>query len=181
MKLKRYIPTYTYQSIFDIDFLALYENKIRLIFMDIDNTMVPYTSNKPTPDSLQLIESLKEMGFMVVFISNNNKERVSTFCEGLDIPCVHFALKPLKRGFKKGLKLVRKIYQPDEVVVIGDQLMTDIVGGNKMGFTTILVSAILKKSDIFSTRINRKRERRIMKKLKRYFPKDYERLKDYVL
>ena len=76
----------------------------------------------------------------------------------MDYPFICSAKKPLKRGFKKELKAIDHQNRA-EVVVIGDQIMTDILGGNRMGFYTILVEPILRKSDILPTRINRKMER----------------------
>lgn len=177
MSLKKYIPTYVYESIYDIEFLHLYEANIRLLFVDIDNTLAPYDENTPTKEAHQLIESLLLMGFEVILISNNNKKRVETYAKPLNVPYVYFALKPLKRGFKRGLKLVDKNYQPEEVLIIGDQLMTDIVGGNKMGFQTALVKPLKKKSDILTTRFNRRREVRVLRKIEKKYKEAYDSIK----
>lgn len=180
-RLKRYIPNEFKESIFKIDFLTLYEQGFRLLFIDIDNTLVSYTEKIPTKEVHELIENLKEMGFEIILISNNYHKRVSKFAAPLiDIPFVHYALKPFKRGFKKGLKMASQKYEPSEVIAIGDQLMTDIKGANKLGFYSVLVKAIEQKTDVLSTRINRFFERRILKKLKRKYKEEYERtLKQY--
>lgn len=180
-KLRKYIPSQFNESIFEIDFLSLYEKGYRLLFIDIDNTLVSYTRKTPTIEVLDFVKDLKEMGFEIVLISNNYYKRVSTFAAPFgDIPFIHYALKPFKRGFKKGLKLYNNTYKKDEVIAIGDQLMTDIKGANKMGFYTILVRAIEKKTDVLSTRINRIFERQILKKVKKKHYEEYERtLKQY--
>lgn len=181
VRLKKYIPNEFNESIFEIDFLTLYKKGYRLLFIDIDNTLVSYTEKTPTDEVMEFIKKLKDIGFEVIFISNNYYKRVSVFSAPFgDIPFVHYALKPLKRGFKKGLKKASKQYKKEEVIAIGDQLMTDIKGANKMGFYTILVRAIEKKTDVLSTRINRFFERRILKKVKKKHYEDYKRtLKQY--
>lgn len=177
MSLRKYIPNYVYKSVYDIDFLAMYQANIRLLFLDIDNTLAPYDENTPTQEASQLIETLHTIGFEVILISNNNKKRVQTFSIPLNIPYVHFALKPLKRGFKRGLKLAKGTYKNEEIMMVGDQLMTDIVGANKMGFQTCLVAPLKKKSDIFTTRFNRRREARVLKQLEKHYKTDYDNIK----
>ena len=176
MSLRKYIPTDVYKSVYDIDFLTIYQDNIRLIFLDIDNTLAPYDEDVPSKEAHELIQNLQTIGFEIILISNNNKKRVSRFSNPLKIPYVHFALKPLKRGFKRGLKYSSKLYNPQQVLVIGDQLMTDIVGGNKMGFNTVLVAPLKKKSDIFTTRFNRRREQRVLRKLKKHHQAAYDNI-----
>lgn len=180
-KLRNYIPNEFEESIYEIDFLNLYEKGIRLLLIDIDNTLASYTTPLPTTENQELIEKLREIGFEVILISNNNKKRVSKFARGFkDIEYVHFALKPLKRGYKKALKKASKPYEKEEVASIGDQLMTDIKGTNKMGFYSILVRAIEIKTDVITTKINRFFERRKLKRIKKKYKDLYEEvLKDY--
>ncbi len=178
MRVRKYIPTFVYKSVYDIDFLHIYNKEnIRFIFLDIDNTLAPYNENLPTKEAKKLVEELLEIGFELMLISNNNKKRVLRYSEPLGLNAVHFALKPFKRGFKKGLKMASKPYKPEEVLVIGDQLMTDIFGANRMGFMTILVEPIKRKTDILSTRINRLRERRVLKKIKKHYYEKYEEIR----
>lgn len=178
MRVSKYIPNYVYKSVYDIDFLSIYNNeKIRFIFLDIDNTLAPYDEDTPTEEAKKLVKDLLEIGFELILISNNNKKRVLKYSEPLGLNAIYFALKPLKRGFKKGLKFASKPYKPKEVLVVGDQLMTDIYGANRMGFKTILVEPIKRKSDILTTRINRRRERRVLKKIKKHDYEKYEEIR----
>ncbi|MGI6359799.1 MAG: YqeG family HAD IIIA-type phosphatase [Acholeplasmatales bacterium] len=178
MRVNKYIPTFVYKSVYDIDFLSIYnKEKIRFIILDIDNTLAPYDEDTPTEEAKKLIKDLLAIGFELILISNNNKKRVLKYSEPLGLKAIYFALKPLKRGFKKGLKSASKPYKKEEVLVIGDQLMTDIYGANRMGFKTILVEPIKRKSDILTTRINRLRERRVLKKIKKHNYEKYEELR----
>jgi hypothetical protein len=97
MALKHYIPNITYKSIFEIDFLAYYEQGFRLILLDIDNTIIKYDQALADTDTLKLLESIKTLGFEVILISNNNRKRVSLVIEQTKLKGVWFALKkPLK-------------------------------------------------------------------------------------
>ncbi|WP_143595114.1 YqeG family HAD IIIA-type phosphatase, partial [Terribacillus saccharophilus] len=97
-------------------------------------------------------------------ISNNNEQRVKLFSEPLEIPFVYSARKPLGRAFKQAVKQMN--LQKDQIVMIGDQLLTDVLGGNLAGFYTIVVVPIVK-TDGKITRINRMIERRILNYFRR--------------
>ena len=128
------------------------------------------------------VKKMKEIGFEIIIVSNNShKERVSRFAELLDIKYLNFALKPTKIGMKKALKMARQKYNSNEVVALGDQLMTDILVANRMKFHSILVKAVDRKSDILPTRINRKLERHVLKVLRKKNSESYkEKLSAYV-
>ena len=106
---------------------------------------------------------MKEQGIQVTVVSNNNEQRVKDFADPLGIPFIHSARKPFVRAFKRAIQEMRL---RDEVVVIGDQLLTDVLGGNRVGLHTILVVPVAQ-TDGLVTRFNRKIERRIMKNMKK--------------
>ena len=95
-------------------------------------------------------------GFKITIVSNNNQARVAAFSDPLGIPFIPRAKKPFHKAFKQAKQLMQ--LQPEEVVVIGDQLFTDVLGGNRLGLYTILVVPVAQ-SDGFFTRFNRKLER----------------------
>jgi HAD superfamily phosphatase (TIGR01668 family) len=107
---------------------------------------------------------MKEHGIQVTVVSNNNEQRVKDFADPLGIPFIHSARKPLVRAFKRALTKMN--LRAEEVVVIGDQLLTDVLGGNRVGLHTILVVPVAR-TDGFMTRFNRKIERRIMRNMKK--------------
>lgn len=180
-RLRNYIPNKYKESIYKIDFLRLYEKGIRLLLIDIDNTLASYKTILPTEENLNLVKDLQEIGFEVILISNNNYKRVSTFTKPFDdVLFVHWALKPLKRGYKKALRKASKDYKKEQVATIGDQLMTDVKGTKKMGFYSILVKPLERKTDVFTTKINRYFENKKIEKIKKKYKKEYEELlKDY--
>ena len=165
-KNQHFIPKQYVKSVFEIDYNKLYEKGIRLILTDLDNTLISYKETEPQVMQYQWLKMVKDMGFEVIIVSNNShKERVSHFADLFDVPFINLALKPTKIGIKKALKKARKQYKPEEVVALGDQLMTDVLAANRMAFYTILVQAVDKKSDILPTRLNRRLERHVLKVL----------------
>ncbi|HLQ70927.1 MAG TPA: YqeG family HAD IIIA-type phosphatase [Bacillota bacterium] len=162
--LKRFIPNEYVKSIFDIRPTALLSKGIKGIITDLDNTLVPWNVNKPTEEIGNWIKKMKDNGIQVTIISNNNRLRVKTFSDPIEIPYVASARKPLGRAFRQATKQMK--LKKEEVVVIGDQLLTDILGGNRAGYYTILVVPIVQ-SDAAITKFNRKIERKILNRLRR--------------
>ena len=179
-KYTKFIPSEYQKSVKNIDFLHFYQQGFRTIFIDIDNTLVSYKEHHLSDVLIEFLNGIESIGFKLVLISNNNQQRVETFIGSHPFKYVYSARKPLKKGFKKGLNIVGET-DHNRVLHVGDQLMTDIYGGNRLGFYTILVSAIERKSDILPTRINRKLEAFFIKKVKKHQKALYEsRLRPYV-
>lgn len=180
MKLyNKFIPTNFVTNIKDIDYEKLIEQGIKALFFDLDNTIISYDETVIPNEMANYLEELNKK-FKVLVISNSRKNRVETASASLStIPYIKFAKKPFKFGFKKALKKVN--LKNNEVAVIGDQLMTDVFGANRMKFkVSILVYPIKKRSDVFTTRMNRKMEKRVLKKIKKKNPIKYnEVLKQY--
>ena len=99
------------------------------------------------------------MGFEVIIVSNSRKHRVEHFANILGLPFVKFAKKPTKLGMKKALKIASRKYELNEIVEIGDQVMTDVFASRRMKVLTILVKAIDRKTEVFTTKVNRKLEK----------------------
>lgn len=172
------IPHAYRASIFDIDFQSLKKQGKLALFFDLDNTIIGYDEDILHDTHVALLHKLAE-DFKIVILSNTNQRRVTSALSQTDFPCIWHATKPLKRGFKKALKIAK--INKDQAVMIGDQLMTDILGGNRMGLTTILVKSVKRKSDRKLTKINRMFERFILKRIQKKMPEMYQkRLLDYV-
>lgn len=157
--LKNFLPNEHVKSVFDIQPAVLKKKGIKGIITDLDNTLVAWDVEAATPEIIQWFRQMKDHDIKVTIISNNNQERVKAFSEPLDTPFVFSARKPLKRAFKTVAKKME--LKREEIVVIGDQLLTDVLGGNRAGFNTILVVPIVQ-SDGKMTKINRIIERRIL-------------------
>ncbi|GAA0601949.1 YqeG family HAD IIIA-type phosphatase [Virgibacillus siamensis] len=157
--LKKFLPNEHVKSIFDVHPVVLRKKGIKGIITDLDNTLVAWDVRDATPEVIQWFKQMKEHDIKVTIISNNKQERVKIFSEPLDTPFVFSARKPLSHAFKSAAREMN--VKKEEVAVIGDQLLTDVLGGNFAGFYTILVVPIVK-TDGKLTRINRKIERRIL-------------------
>lgn len=160
MFLKKLLPSLHVNSIYDIDLWELKRKGIKGIITDLDNTLVEWDRSDPTPELIEWFKSLEEHGFRCIVVSNNNTERVRRFVQPLGIPFISMARKPSLRAFRESLN--RLGCSEHEAVVIGDQLFTDILGGNRLGLYTILVVPVTN-TDGFLTRFNRMMERKALK------------------
>lgn len=180
--LKKLIPNNYYKSIYDIPYDKLYEDGIRLILTDLDNTLISYKETMPNEKLFQWKKELEEKGFEIIIVSNSRKDRVTNFASSFNVKCVKFSTKPLKRGIKKAMKKVAsKRYALNEVILLGDQLMTDVFGGKRCKLNVALIEAIDKKTDTFPTRFNRKLENFFLKRIQKKYPEEFDKtLKAYV-
>lgn len=158
------IPDEILQSVLQIDFANLKAKGIKGLLIDIDNTIVPWGQKEIAKEIVAWIQEAKEQGFKLALVSNALPERALYFAHFLDIPGVGQALKPLKRGFLRAKQQVGLTSQ--EMAIIGDQLFTDIYGGNRLGFYTILVNP-LSRQELGATKVMRKLEQRTFYRMKR--------------
>lgn len=157
--LKKFLPNQHVKSIFEIRPEMLKKRGISGIITDLDNTLVPWDVKEATQEVVQWFNLMKEHNIKVTIISNNNEERVKIFSDPLEMPFVSRAKKPLGHAFRAAAREMD--LKKEQIAVIGDQLLTDILGGNRVGLHTILVVPIVQ-SDAKITRINRSIERRIL-------------------
>ena len=145
-----------------IDFLQ--KNKIKALILDVDNTLIDYDKNL-SEETIEWAKYLKKQGIKLYILSNSNKkEKVKTVAEKLEIEYEYFGKKPLKTGFKRVQKKLEE--NPENIGVVGDQIFTDVLGGNRCKMFTILVEPIAEK-DIWLTLIKRPIENVIKNKYKK--------------
>lgn len=161
--IEKYKPDMYMKNIYEIDYKKLKNMGIKCILLDLDNTLVPFNVKFPSRKIKDIIERIKDKGFKVIIFSNSSKSRLKPFKDKLEVDCAYSCRKPSTYKFKKILNLYK--YNESQVAIIGDQLVADILGGNKCGIYTILVDPIQKKEFIF-TKFNRMIEKVIYKKFK---------------
>lgn len=162
--LKNFMPNEHKKSVYEISINKLKELGIKGIITDLDNTLVEWDRPNATEELISWFDEVKKQGIDVMIVSNNNEQRVKAFADPLGIPFIFEAKKPLTRAFNRAVKQMNLAKK--EVVVIGDQLLTDILGGNKSGLHTILVVPVAQTDGVF-TKFNRMIERRILSWMKR--------------
>ena len=157
-------PDFYCKNIKDVDIKMLKENNIKGIILDVDNTLIDLDHNL-LEGAEEWCDNLKKQNIKFCILSNSNKkEKVKKVSKILDIPYIYFGTKPLKRGFKKASETLKLPYK--ELAIIGDQIFTDIIGGNRCKMYTILVEPISTR-EIFITYIKRGLENKIIKQYKK--------------
>lgn len=150
--LKLCCPNYYIDGFQSLNIERLKDNDIHVLICDIDNTLVAHDEAHPSVAVKQFIQRVKDAEIEVVLISNNVEERVTLFAKELDLRVYPFAKKPLKLTYKKMMKDTG--YHHDNIAVLGDQLLTDMLGAGRVHFYKILTKPVAQK-DLTCTKINR--------------------------
>lgn len=162
--LRKLCPKVQAQSVLELDLDELREAGIRGVIFDLDNTLVEWKRNQLNPEVIALIQRFKNEGFALCILSNALEHRVEAVARILDIPYVSRAVKPRKSPFKKALEIMGT--SPENTAVVGDQLFTDILGGNRMELYTIWTPP-LSDTEFISTKAVRKLERLVIKRFRK--------------
>lgn len=134
-------PDFQYEALKDISVEHLKREGIRGLILDLDNTITPWNDRTLTQEVIDWFQEIKSAGIKACIVSNNRlPDRVSAVADVLDILYVHNAAKPRKKAFLMGIEELA--VESSEIAVIGDQLFTDVFGGNRVGLKTILVTPI---------------------------------------
>ncbi len=142
---ERFFPDESVSSTYDIDFQSLYEEGYRGILFYIDNTLVEHGKGA-SDQALDLFRRLEEMGFQCCLISNNKKQRVSSFNEKIGAHMIFNAHKPRRKGYREAMEMMGT--NKENTLFVGDQLFTDIWGAKRIGIRNILVKPINKNEEI---------------------------------
>ncbi|HEY3373842.1 MAG TPA: YqeG family HAD IIIA-type phosphatase [Candidatus Aquicultor sp.] len=159
--LKKLYPDQYFESIYRIDLAHLKSHGIKGLILDLDNTIIARNSLVATEELKTWLQTIKNEGFKACIVSNNWKQRVSTIAEQIGLPLVARATKPRKAAFRRAMEALGTTIS--DTVVIGDQIFTDIFGGNRVGLRTILVVPV-SNHEAFHTRFLRRLESRVIKR-----------------
>jgi HAD superfamily phosphatase (TIGR01668 family) len=149
-------PNLILDSLHDLEHKSLKELGIKGIIFDLDNTIIPWDSQHMSLEIIELLKSLIANGFKICLLSNNMDKRVKNIAEKFGIPFVSRAYKPAKSGFRNAVTAMS--LSSNQVAVVGDQLFTDILGGNRAGLVTIWVKP-LSTREFIGTKITRRLEK----------------------
>ena len=153
-------PSKYYKDIYSIDYNKLKEEGIKCLVFDLDNTLGLITNLKCPDETRELLRKLQD-DFCIFISSNNTKSRITPYMRDLGVGGVSWSMKPSTRGLRKIKKNYK--FKKNEMVMIGDQIVTDIVAGKRFRIKTILVDP-LGKADLKITGLNRMIEKFILKR-----------------
>ena len=162
---KKFIPYAHAQSIYEIPVDFYQKQGVNVLLIDLDNTLDSYRLLIPTERAVSLIASLKEIGLKVIIVSNNRGKRVRSYANALNCVCINSARKPFSGKIRKFLK--ENDYKPEETMLVGDQLMTDVLAAKGAHIRVILTEKVVKE-DQFTTHFNRLLDRPIRKHLRKH-------------
>ncbi len=149
-------PDQYLSSIEEIDLDDLEHAGVEAVICDLDNTLVPFGSEEIAESTKKWLREVRDRGFRVVLLSNAMSNRVERLAARLDVPAIAGATKPRAAAYHRAMQVLGAA--PGRCAAVGDQLFTDVVGGNRMGMQTILVLP-LSRRDFFMTKILRLMER----------------------
>ena len=155
-------PTVALKNVTDITPGLLREIGCDAILLDVDNTLAPPTEKTPYEGAQKWIDEIKSNGFHVVICSNNFRKRILPFSKSVGLDCVAMSFKPFPFGFNRAKKKLHE--KPKAVVVVGDQIYTDVLGANLAGMQSILLEPRSEEKG-FTIWLRRKMEIKIRKRL----------------
>ena len=159
-------PKLYVKSLFNIDLEMLKKRGIEGILFDLDNTIIPRDQKFFSPDIATWLSELKKHGFKLCIVSNNRRhQRVSFLAKSLEIPYIYKAGKPGRKAFRNAMQLLNT--DTHTTAVIGDQVFTDVYGGNRAGLFTILVVPLPGKEFWGTTLFNRRLEKLVLSRIKK--------------
>ena len=161
--MSKLLPNLYLDSIFHIDFDDLKSRGITTLLFDLDNTIAGYDVPVADERVTEYFNNLKDMGFSVCLVSNNRDARVLKYADSINLSYIAFAKKPFKSGILKACKIFD--VKPINCAIIGDQVFTDVYGGNRLGMLTILVKP-LNPPKAFFIKLKRRIEQRVLRNWK---------------
>lgn len=162
--INKLYPDLYVASLADIPVEALKNRDIKALILDLDNTITTWNSDVVETQVGEWFKAIKAAGFKACILSNNKAKRCLAVANYLGIPFIHEAKKPRRAAFYRAMKLMA--VGPEQTAVVGDQIFTDVLGGNRAGLFTILVIPLAKK-EFMGTKISRAMEEVVLYRLKR--------------
>ncbi len=139
--LRAVCPTAAVDSVLRLDPCGLFRRGKRLLLLDVDNTLLAWKGRQVPPDVAAWVGAVLEAGLRVCVVSNTKRpKRLRALCEALGVPFVRDRFKPSRRMFQ--LAMERYGASPEETIMVGDQLFTDVLGARRAGIEAIWVRPV---------------------------------------
>lgn len=156
---QHFLPDYYFESLKEAKPEIIIQHGRKAVLIDLDNTLVPRNRAEISEEVRIWINQARNKGLALCIVSNNWEHRAKRVAEQLGLPLVASAGKPRKKAFLKALSILG--IEPSQAAVVGDQLFTDVLGGNRLGLLTILIKPLSSK-ELFHTRLLRLVEKKIL-------------------
>ena len=154
-------PDVKLHGITDITVELLNKHDIKALLLDVDNTMSTHHGTVLTDGLTEWIAKMSDSGIKLMVLSNSKRFRIEPFAARIGLPFISLGCKPLPVGYLRGVKALDK--KRKNVAIVGDQIFTDVLGGNVVGVKTILLTPI-KLEDGWSFKVRRRLEKKLYKK-----------------
>jgi uncharacterized protein len=154
-------PDEYYINLLQVDFSRLAAQGYRLVMFDIDNTLGPHGSLAADDFAREAVGRAQSAGIRCWLVSNGSGKRIRQFAESLGLPCVPMAMKPLSMGLRRACRQAG--VQPGQAVLVGDQVMTDIIGGHLAGCRAVLVKP-LSQRESWNVKLKRRLEKLLLRR-----------------
>ena len=177
MVIENYMPDFAVEAVYDLTVPSLQAHGIKAVLVDLDNTLIAWNNPDGTPEMKQWLHDLRDAGIRIIVVSNNTKNASNEQLRNLGLITFIGLWSPSHLGLTVPWRNFH--YEKSEVVMVGDQLMTDIRAAHRAGIRSILVNPLVQ-HDSIKTQINRARERRVMRKItEKYGPITYKKEFNY--
>ena len=155
-------PKIKLEKVTDITCEILNKYNITALILDVDNTLSTHHGQILTDGLAEWLDEMKKCGIKLTVLSNSKRKRVEPFAQKIGLDFISLGLKPLPFGYLRALRALS--VKKKNAAIVGDQIFTDIIGGNFIGLNTILLTPI-KLEDGFSFRVRRSIERYLFRAL----------------
>lgn len=162
--MKKFTPTYHAQNIYEVPIDFFKKVGIKNVLIDLDNTLASYRQHSADANAKAYIKGLLDFGYNVIIVSNNKGARVASYAQSANVEYRANMRKPLK--FKLKRLLEEKQFETSGTILIGDQLLTDVLLANRVGIRSLLTEKLVKE-DQWTTHFNRLLDRPLRRKLKK--------------
>lgn len=159
-----FFPTLLHRRVTDVTKAQLERLGVYALILDVDNTLTTHGHPEPAEKVMDWLEEMRSAGIKLIILSNNKEKRVQPFAQRLGLEHTSRAAKPLPVGFWRAAR--RLGLPPARIAVVGDQIFTDILGGNWFGAATILVEPIRPETG-WVFRLKRRLEVRILRRYRK--------------
>lgn len=156
-------PDIKLHGITDITVELLNKYDIKALLLDVDNTMSTHHGTILTDGLMEWIANMQQNGIKLMVLSNSKRFRIEPFASRIGLPFISLGCKPLPTGYLRGVKALGE--KRKNVAIVGDQIFTDILGGNILGVKSILLTPI-KLEDGWSFKVRRRLEKKLYKRYK---------------